>query len=127
MQNNQQENNGKIVVILIYCLYATVMMTLGFGVVIGGMLAFIKKDQCTNDLYKTHFIYQLKILKWAISILILALIIVLIPLAILFHLDKGNIIDFLTLPAFIILFIPILIYAGMVIKGLYKITRNEGM
>ena len=127
MQNNQQENNGKIVVILIYCLYATVMMTLGFGVVIGGMLAFIKKDQCTNDLYKTHFIYQLKILKWAISILILALIVVLIPLAILFHLDKGNIIDFLTLPAFIILFIPILIYAGMVIKGLYKITRNEGV
>ena len=126
MENIQKKNNEKMLVSVIYGLYATIMITFGFSFVIGGMLAFIKKDQIVNDIYKSHITYQLKILKLTMLSLILALAIVFIPLIILFNIDKDHqLIDFLTIPAFVILFIPILIYGGMIIKGAYKLIRDK--
>ena len=98
------------------------MLTFGFGVVIGGALAFIKKDQAVK--YQDHFIYQLKILKITVPLLILVLAIILLPTLIFWKSNK-EIADFFILPGGLLILIPFLIYFGMCLKGITKVLRNK--
>ena len=104
----------------VYALYLSLLVTGGIGVIVGLIVAFVKRNTASTVIGRTHLAKQVRLPLYAIGGVVVGILLVLLAFTAMFYLDLGNEYDFLPFLGMGVSLLSVLWFLGVSILGISR-------